>query len=209
MSLAIIFNDGTVVDGIKRLESRLDRVRLAKSAGQAIAVRIQQQFMQKEANHKRFPGGEPTRFWEAAAQSVTFAAPTSGGEVLIKAGGNRIGLRQRWKGGTISKPNGYLTIPARSEAYGHRAREFNFLKFEIVPGQGPCLVVKADVTKEIGRTRKDGTRKQVIIQRTSLVFYWLRKNVTQKPDPSVMPTEDEIGQAAVRGVKVAIAGGKS
>jgi hypothetical protein len=73
------------------------------------------------------PGGARGRTSTAkAAEQTTFA--TTPDSVIVSI--DELGFRQRFEGGTINAPGeGWLTIPARSEAHGHRAREFNDLRF--------------------------------------------------------------------------------
>src|ERR1700726_2760847 len=65
-------------------------------------------------------GADRTGFYEEAADKVQ--TPQIEGENAVSVSVDHEGLAQRFYGGDISgKP--FLTIPARSEAYGHRARE--------------------------------------------------------------------------------------
>jgi hypothetical protein len=146
-------------------------------------------------------GGKRTNFYSKAAKSVSLAQPTSGGASFTIT---KLGLAQRWLGGTIRAGAGtssstgrltkYLAIPARSEAYGQPPSAFPDLQF--VPRRnGGAMLVQALQTKV-----SISGRKKKLVSRGSeaggLVMYWLVKSVTQEPDPSVMPTEEELLNAA-------------
>ena len=90
------------------------------------------------------------------------------------------GIALRRFGGTVKPRNGkYLTIPAIDAAHGKRAREFDDLHF------------RRNASGDSGRLCDEGGR----------VFYWLVKQSTHKPDPSVLPTDGAIQEAAVDAVK--------
>ena len=90
------------------------------------------------------------------------------------------GIALRRFGGTVKPRNGkYLTIPAIDQAQGKRAREFDDLHF------------RRNASGNGGR----------LCDPTGRVYYWLVKQSTHKPDPSVLPTDGEIQEAAVDAVK--------
>jgi hypothetical protein len=137
-------------------------------------------------------GGKRTNFYSAAAKSVE--GPSVGGglaRVLI----TKIGLAQRWLGGVIKAGAGissktgvaarYLAIPARSEAYGRAPSEFNDLSF-IPTRRGGALVQALQTAVKYG---KKGVKAG--LEAGGLVMFWLVSQVTQRPDPSVMPTQEE------------------
>lgn len=96
-----------------------------------------------------------------------------------------------------------LTIPARAEAYGRRAREFSDLVVRMVDnGRGqmvPALVRAEQTTFAFGRKRKDGTRgvkdKQYVAG--GEVYFWLARVVHPKPHPEALPTVDKLRARAV------------
>jgi len=139
-------------------------------------------------------GGPRTHFYSSAAKSVS-QVQKRGGVVAFDV--TKLGLTQRWLGGTITAgkgissasggPTKYLTIPARAETYNVPPSAFSDLKFVPRRGGGAMLVQALQTTVSIGK--KAVARG---IQLGGLVMYWLVKSVTQKPDPSVMPTEEEL-----------------
>jgi hypothetical protein len=147
-------------------------------------------------------GGKRSHFYSVAAGTVRGEVTTDGAEIVV----NKVGLRQRWLGGTIYAKNGrFLTIPARAESYGIPARQFprplRFVKFK----SGACALV-IDDRAEAGESMDDAgnvtvkRRKRNKRMKTGgLVEYWLKESVYQSPDPSVLPTEQEFQDAANRG----------
>jgi len=96
----------------------------------------------------------------------------------------------------------YLTIPARPEAYGRRAREFSDLVFRMVPsdrgGMAPALVRAEQTVFSFGRKRKDGTRAVGgLVEVGGEVFFWLAWSVHPKPHPEAVPTTEALQVAAV------------
>jgi hypothetical protein len=59
-------------------------------------------------------------------------------------------------------------------------------------------VLKSDITKEVGRARKDGTRRRKIIN-PSGVYFRLIRSANQNPDPTVLPTDDQFFAALSTG----------
>ena len=116
-------------------------------------------------------GGKRSGFYAEAADSTFFSILSNGAEVHI----SKLGMRQRYYGGTIRPVNAkHLAIPARKEAYGRSPEELKDLK----PAFG---------------------RKGIIgLQRKGLIYFWLVKSVTQKPDHSVVPENDTIANAVQR-----------
>lgn len=90
------------------------------------------------------------------------------------------GIALRRFGGTVKPRTAkYLSIPAIDQAQGKRAREFDDLHF------------RRNASGNGGR----------LCDPTGRVYFWLVKQSTHKPDPSVLPTDGEIQEAAVDAVK--------
>lgn len=141
-------------------------------------------------------GGKRTNYYTGAARSVSWTVVPDG--VLISI--QQIGLALHYFGGTV-KPvtKKFLTIPARAEAYGKRASEFNDL--EILWGKnGPyALARRVSSSITIGRRPKNGQRSVTpgAVQGGEVMF-WLKKEVTIEADPSVLPDEQTINRAVNR-----------
>ncbi len=148
-------------------------------------------------------GGPRTHFFSAAAKSIE--------EPELEAGGagftiNQVGLAQRWLGGDIEAgrgtssttggPTKYLAIPARAEAYGKAPGEFDDLEF-IPLGNRKGMLVEAMQSRFIeGKKSKSGARDYHIENVGGLVMFWLVPKVHQEADPDVMPTNEDMAEAA-------------
>jgi hypothetical protein len=138
------------------------------------------------AHHQtaRSLGAAPTGFYERAAEAVQSPQLESDG---VSISIDHEGLAQRYFGGSIAaRAGGYLTIPARAEAYGHRAREFKDLQFLLFPSGLAALVQKGEPAHE------------------GSVYYWLVRSVYQSQDETVLPTEEEIFDPAMERVQAYI-----
>lgn len=138
---------------------------------------------------------ERTGFYASAAEGVqTPELEEDGVSVSI----NSEGLAQRYFGGTITagKNSKWLTIPAIAEAYGKRAGSFNNLRFVYFRPDLAALVERPSTL--VKRDRKGIFRP--IASTIGAVFFWLKREVTQAPDPTVLPTDEElIGPAQLAG----------
>jgi hypothetical protein len=165
-----------------------------------------------DAEHHRTAralGAPPTQFYEKAAVNTQVPQLEKDGvSVSITA---PPGLAQRLYGGEI-KGDPLLTIPARSETYGHRAREFENLKVVMFPSGAGALVEREATTLRGGLSRKGargpGTGLVAGIgehakgeEMGGLVYYWLVRQVSQAGDPSVLPDDSEILDSAVTAVQ--------
>ena len=141
----------------------------------------------KNASSPNALGGRRTNYYAGAARATSFAV-VSDTEVVI--GVAQIGIRQRFFGGTIRPRTAkFLTIPVAPEAHGKRAREFGDL--EVIFGRGG---------RPIGLARKaQGTR------RFGVMLYRLARSVTQRADPSVLPTSATLGTAITTAVQSTVA----
>lgn len=143
-------------------------------------------------------GGDRTHYYAKAAQSTRYSATP--GEILIAI--QQPGIRLHYHGGTVTpKLRKWLTIPARAEAHGHRAREFELTPFYGKKGIYALALTSELRTKVLTRGKRKGQSVPDTSNAqawTSAVMYWLTKLATFQPDPSVIPNEQAfIGQAAV------------
>lgn len=184
----------------------LERVRTAAAAqglalvgARAVAGLVKDHLYGLDAERHKYG----RHYYRQAGDSVTAGAVPQGAAVSI----TQIGFRQRLFGGTIRAKNvRLLTIPAHPDAYGMRAREFNDLdfSFEVNPKTGalqPCLVRRAQTTLKYSRRRqKDGTVKisvKPVAELKPEVMYWLTPSVYQRPDPTVLPYNEQMSNRAV------------
>jgi hypothetical protein len=107
-------------------------------------------------------------------------------------------IAQRVYGGVIKPKRGrYLTIPAMAAAYaagspregGGPANLAFALSRHPQGGWRPSLVVQENVMKEIGKPRKDGTRRRKMVHQAGTIWYWLVRQVNQSADPNALPPD--------------------
>ncbi len=140
-------------------------------------------------------GGTRTNFYASAARGTSFESVGDGAVVSIA----QVGIRQRVLGGTIKPKTGkFLTIPVAPQAHGKRAREFGDLEVIFGPGGQPvALATKGTRTLSITQN-KAGKIVKRLEGRRGVILFRLVRSVTQRPDPSVLPSEttlqDNIGR---------------
>ena len=182
---------------LTRVEADLSSPGAKHAAGASVMLLILNHLVQLDAERPNALGGRRTNFYAKAGKSTSYAVNDIGATVSISA----IGIAQRLFGGEIKPVNGkYLTIPARAEAYGRRAREFDTL--EVLFGKnGPYALAERGHTdmkwgyKKIKGQKKREKYRDIARSRTvagGMIFYWLVKSVSQAPDPSVLPEESVI-----------------
>lgn len=187
----------------KEIEAKLakcDARRLGAIIGRPLAEFWRNRLRSLGPNKRGWPS---TRFYERAARSVTHVPNDTG--VALQA--DHLGLRQRWKGGTIRARNArMLTIPISPVSYGHRASEFPGA-FVIRTKGGAYIVQHGESVARsgavtAGRRLGGNTGRRL---RASLNFLFkLVESVTQAADPRVVPTTDEFAEVALARVTEAI-----
>ena len=190
MSIGVKVETDTATPWLKDLASRVTPHRVASEVGPRCQRLIQRNFRSLGSNKRGWP---TTEFYNRAADATNWQE----GFGFVMIGVNQIGIRQRLMGGPITPQNAkMLTIPARAEAYGKRAREFSGLRFKIVldPETGrmrPALVnMGASATLIAEKKGKRGGFKAIGSEFSEQPLFWLSKGVKQKPDPRVMPSDD-------------------
>lgn len=185
---------------------------IERAMGQGVANLVRNHLFAKNATPNQL-GGRRTNFYARAARSVNLQSARPG-EAVVSI--NHLGLRQRWQGGVIRPVRGnYLTIPAVSEAHGRRAREFKNLRVSYNRAGRPAALVEAEATRlKFGRKRADGSRRATSLGGVGgRVFFWLVPEVNQQPDPSVLPDERRMLEAALQAgrdrVAAALQGGSN
>lgn len=184
------------VEGIERaVRPNLEMHR--EISAEAVVI-VKQRFAEKgnEPNQHNWPS---TGFWQRMiGGTIPLADEESAGVRMPRE------VAQRFFGGTITPvDNEYLAIPAREEAYGMSPLQFNDLRFVPFASGSAALVQRNQQT--VG-TFKSGKKKGERNPKTTGekigggVFYWLVKSVTQRPDETVLPTEEEFTAAARRGI---------
>jgi hypothetical protein len=201
MSLAITVTD-RATPWLNYLAKHLAEPEVQHAVGGEVTRLLLDHLTALDSERPNALGGKRTHFYARAGKATSYAVHKNGVTVSV----NQTGIAQRYFGGTIEPGPGkkYLTIPARAEAHGRRAGEFNNL--EVLFGRnGPYALAERAHGKLSWRTRSkkvDGkrVREKVISGGTLMdgggIFFWLVKSVTQEPDPSVLPDESAILESA-------------
>lgn len=195
--------EGETADKLQKLYARTLPAGLHESIAKAVADKVREHLKMRDSTHPNILGGKRSHFYWHAAESVTSEATSEGAVVTI----DHLGLRQRWLGGDIYPVHAkLLAIPARSEAYGLSPREFpgdlTFIKFR----SGAMALVKDDTTTTTneggGYTILSAARGERRSRKRGigLVEYWLTDHVYQYPDPEVLPSAQEVTEAATEAV---------
>lgn len=213
MSVLIIKSEGLneVGDSINRLASEATGNSVKQAMGGAVRLKLINHFTELESDglHHRSAdrlGAEHSGFWADAARNVQ--VPQIEGD-NIAIGINKLGLRLRYYGGTVTpgkslswktgKPTQWLSIPAVADAYGKRTQEFDFsaggvgnLHFVFFR---PDLAALVENLASVIKKGRNGVYKHVA-STIGTVIFWLKKSLTYKADPTVLPTDKEMLDAA-------------
>ena len=182
------------------LEGVLTVKQIGANIGEAEVGLFQSHFQNAPANKNGWP---TTAFYPRAARATNWQANDLGVVISI----NQIGIRQRYQGGDIFPTEGhqYLTIPAREEAYGKVAGEFNNLKVAFSRGHAFALVeADASIIKYGKKNKKGGAPDFSTDTVGGGVVFWLVKSVHQEPDPKVLPDPRDIAQVAIETVQAIV-----
>ena len=131
-------------------------------------------------------GGKRTDYWSRAA-SETYVS-NSGPEVVVQV--RQVGVRRHLLGGPPITPKGtseitgraikFLTIPIHPSAHGRTVGQLRAQGVNLYPAGGA-------IRQQIGDKRAESDPK---------LFALARRTKAAQPDPSVIPTVDEIARAA-------------
>lgn len=208
----------------------LDRVRVALGTSGAVRKAMGRRVQQTLKAHferlgaERHRDGVALNFYRSAATRVAARAPrTDGAGVTVDI--PQQGIAQRYFGGDLVAGAGgsgkkWLTIASSNgPGEGRRAGEFSGLEFRFL-GRGrdgqPLAALVSDDPSGRGRAelrgREGATRKRFAAPLAQAVgpfplqpvIFWLKKRVNQRPDPTVLPRQDELVAAALAGAQDAI-----
>ena len=186
------------------LEAKLAQIqpeRLAGILGPGLTQFTQRHLLANGTNSRGWPS---THFWADAARSTSFTRSESGITISI----NKIGVRQRYYGGPIRPVTAKaLAIPISPVSYGRVPADFPGL-FVLKCASGAYLVqnnegVSEKTGRTIGRTGKGGNAGRRLKSNLTFLFK-LSAGVQQDPDPSVIPSEDELTETGMSIIERAI-----
>lgn len=164
---------------------------LHEAMGTAVADTVRQHI----ATTKQSPN---TGWWGRVAASVTHSFSADGAVVTVPERGAAL----RYYGGTVKQKTGgpLLTIPTKDVPVqnGTRlaARDMGLLAF-LPSRKGGNPKVAGVLVDAAERTSKTGKKYKVpLLRPAGRVRYILMTETTHKPDPSVLPTDQQIAEAA-------------
>lgn len=159
-------------------------------------------------------GGKSSGLYAQMARATSWAVTGTGFSLTI----SHVAARQRYLGGTI-RPSGrvssatgqpikHIAIPARGEAVGKTPSEF-----DLEPVFGRSGVYGLALAQQVTRQRKSrkkatyGQMEAVAVAglERSQLMYWLVDEVTQAPDPTVLPTEERFARGILSATEAFIA----
>ena len=171
------------------LDSALRSGQLYAEIGRDTVKLIRDNFYSLPPNERGFP---TTHFWRHAAEATNYEVVWDSIRIRV----NQVGVRQRLLGGDIDPVRAkFLTIPAIAETYGHRAADFGNLKIV----RGPFRTYTGRLAA-LALVPADWTRDTSTPFSSAGVYFWLVRHVSQDPNPDVLPSTDEILDAALSAV---------
>ncbi len=158
-------------------------------AAEAVAKEVRPWFIARNAARSRHTS---SNYWAHAAEAIHTSADATAGTVTIR----HPGIHWHRHGGTIhAKPGKALAIPLRAALYGVWPSEhFASREDAFVWRKGNKAFLAARPGKGIrGTTARRGELR---------LLYLLLKSVSKGPDPSVLPPEATMQDAAASAVKL-------
>ena len=163
-----------------------DRRALNADLGRRGANELRAHFRDRQMTGPRNKfGASSSGFWSEIRDAVNDADATEDGATIKIA---HPAIAQKVFGGTITKDDKLLAIPARMEAYGKSPRLFSNLK-AIFFRSGAGALISTDAKLARGQKRL-GKLKE-----TGMVWYWLVDSVTQAKDPNALPEKEKMEAA--------------
>ncbi len=167
----------------KALEGLIpDSATIAKSAGEAVADLVKENFQKRNDASKPEAGMPKSNYWDEVSQSTRVEIQGEHAVVTI----DKEGAALHFYGGTVLPGNGKkaLAIPKHPKTAGKRAAEFT--------GEMFCVWGKGDTY---------GMLVSCDVDTAGELMYLLIPKANIKPDPSVLPTEAEMLDAAIQDIE--------
>jgi hypothetical protein len=173
---------------------------LGKVLGRAAANELRKHFRELNSKRPNKLGGKRSNFYSRVAESVQNPQAVAGG---ITVAISHPHIAQRLYGGPITpRKRKALAIPAHASAYGVYAR--------IYPGTLAFIPLRRGQTKGVlveGQERtitrgKNKGGKRIVPKPGGAIIYVLRGAVTQRADPSVLPTTARMVAALTRAAQL-------
>ena len=182
-SLEITVLRDTATPALARLARFATAPPVRQRMAEACANLTRSHIMALGINKNRWP---TTHFWPEVAGNVQTRMVGTGSFVISIDHPTKPGaVRYQYQGGEIHMKDKLLTIPARAEFYGHRAGEFNNLRFGMFKNGTKFLYIDKGGTKRGGKNVKGGKRGCSTYGGTGarsamMVAYWLVESVSKR-----------------------------
>lgn len=144
---------------------------------------LRDHFLERESepNARGFP---KQHFWARIMRATALASVTESEATVVISDP---AIHQKIHGGTI------------------RPRETTFLAIPQVPeavGRSPLVALpRTGSQKADGGSKKPTTAKAIPLKKDGVIWYWLVRSVTQRPDPRALPDEEKFADAIMEEVE--------
>lgn len=183
--------------------------RIMEAAAQSVARTVRLHFaeIQKDSAHNETAekfGARRMGVFADAAKSITHSVALDGSEATVTVYDFRVA--QRYFGGPLVPHNArFLAIPATAQMYGRSPRTIGGDAFRVIRTLNPEIgkVQWALVNKErmnLLRGKRGKMFEQSGNADAGMVQFWLIAQAVQDGDPTVLPPEGEMIDAAARAV---------
>jgi hypothetical protein len=160
-------------------------------AGRAVRNLLKAHYREKDSKPNKL-GGERQFFWAQVGRGVNAPQPSGQAQVVVSI--SHPAIYQKIKGGTITaKRHRMLTIPVRPEAYGRAA---SVLEDKL--GVKLFLVAKGGRAFLAARLTRNRAHGAAATNSALRIFYVLKRSVTQQPDPTALPPQEQIQATAMK-----------
>ncbi len=190
--------EDTATPAVEALAKAMMLARVQDAVGTALVGLFQDHLNALGPNARGWPS---TNFYAGAAAGTDWS-PKDDGVLIACDNEKRPGaLRQRYFGGTIRMKDKMLAIPARAEFYAHSPTEFTNLRLAIFHGGSMALVVGTGGAGRVNfQTGREQNVKGAGARSAAMVAFWLKEEVHQDADKSVLPDHSKIIDAALGAV---------
>jgi hypothetical protein len=203
MNLRISILQDTAGPALRQvMEIPEEREKICGAAGHRLIRDVSRHVNLWGQSHPNKLGGRRTNYWSGIAAKINpndCLQTTNAGATVTLGGPEMPGLMRAMGDITIvpgTKTPGvkYIPIPARSEAYGMRPREFGGQLMLFWKGKGAIGGLAQATPVERKKNTKKGAKGSTYY-RPGLVFYWFAESVTQPQDRSLLPSDEELANS--------------
>lgn len=159
---------------------------VAGTIEEGVTRKFSDHFLELNASRPNKLGGKRTDYWTQASR-LTYSG-VSGGTITVQV--KKVGVRRHLLGGPPITPKGtseitgraikFLTIPIHPSAHGRTVGQLRAQGVNLYPAGGA-------LRQQVGDKRSESDPK---------LYALAKRTKAAQPDPSVIPTVDEIARAA-------------